>query len=153
MKRLYLLLISLFLFNSCYSQRLSEQQLTKISERDLFIKQTAMNLNNVRIDSCDSLPNFFLNSNYDRSVGYIYWLSNHATISLRKLILDKINNRALLECVIQSKDSKLLEKTIVPENAGFSYNKVPYQEYSMLELVKLRIEELENLQKLGKGQN
>ncbi len=141
----------LLIFHSCNAQKkLDEYQLRKIKERDLFIKNISDTLNLYHDKDCE-LPIFFLFVEYDRLIGSKYWLSMHATISIRKLIIDNITNRHLLNCVVNSENQEIKKHIPIPTNASFTYNRIPYQEYSTFELVKLRIEELENIQKKGLG--
>ena len=147
----YILIITfLVLSTSCYSQRF-EWQYDKMKERDGYVIKMADSLNsmNVEYGKCTNVPVFFTDSDFDRTIGNKYWLSSHASISLRKLIIDKIDNRALLDCVLKSNNKELHIKLEIPDRTNLYQGSIPYQHFSTYDLVSLRIEELENVKRMG----
>jgi len=66
-------------------------------------------------------------------------------------ILEEVNNYQLLKCVLSSNDVNLKKINPVSMDSLSEENDIPFQEYSTYELVKLRVEEIENNRKMRIG--
>jgi hypothetical protein len=82
--------------------------------------------------------------------GYRMSISMHASVSIRKLIIDRITNKKLLNAVLINKDKRLRKSTKIPKKSYMGHFVIPYQEYSTCELVKYRLQELMNGESMGK---
>lgn len=116
-----------------------------IIERDLYVKKYIDSLNNYKVNKNCELPSFFVNPNFDKDFGNQFMLSMHRRVSLRKLIIDKLENYELMWCVVKSNDKRLKEKyTGRSKRFYLDYSKIPFEQYSTFELVDMRLDELEN---------
>jgi hypothetical protein len=122
-----------------------------MTARAVYIEKIAYSLNilDVKYRDCPEVPEFFIDSDFDRTVGHKFLLSNHAPISLRKLIIDKITNRVVLDCILKSKIPELFVKFEVPDRTNLSKGSIPYQHFSTYDLAALRVEELVNIKRIG----
>lgn len=115
------------------------------------IDSIAVSLNNYTIEDCIEVPAFFKDYDFDISVGSRYWMSNQSAVSLRKVILEKVENLDLLKCVLNLNDVKISQISSNDVDSSNNPLKIPFQEYSTIELVKFRVEEIENNRKLSIG--
>jgi len=134
-------LILLIVSNIGYSQEQKEHKKSIIEQREEFISKTADSLNHIAVSENFKIPNLFLNPEFDFEIGQKFWTSGHSAISIRKLIIDKINNMSLIDFILQSKDKRLFKTTKQPEGL---YLDIPFRKYSTFEIVKFRREEVLN---------
>lgn len=123
MNKLLLLIILVFSFYKASSQDTmvisgeevsfddikKERKRQKIEERDLFIKKYVDSLNSYNSNDC-KLPEFFKMNKFDQKLTGQFLIGSHANISLRKLIIDQIDNYTILWCVKNSNDFKIKKK-------------------------------------------
>ncbi len=158
MKKLLALLFGLSV-SVCFTQntwKLREDQLITLKEGFIYVQEYADSLNSFECNNCKVLPDFFYNYNFDRENSYRVSKGLHSSPSIRKLIIDKINNEPLLKAVIASKDRRLKKRHKIPKGRVKGrflnyYIITPFQEYSTYKLVEFRLEELMNERDIGKG--
>ncbi|WP_452231667.1 hypothetical protein [Lacinutrix sp. MEBiC02595] len=135
-----------------YSQKTdlkTENRNQKIEERKVFVKKYVDSLNTYKVSENCELPYFFTTSDFDQKYGGQFMLNMHGRISLRKLIIDELDNYELMWCIMKSKDKTLQEKyTGRPKRFYLDYSKIPFEQFSTFELVDLRLDELENAKSL-----
>lgn len=152
MKNFLILFFGLFV-SICFSQNtyeLKEFELEELKRGLNYVQKYADSLNNFECDRCKVLPDFFYEHDFDRKSGYKISTALHSSVSIRKLIIDKIDNEPLLNAVLRAKDKRLRKRTKLPRKHYMGYVPIPFQEYSMLELVKYRLQELMNEKNMGK---
>jgi hypothetical protein len=113
-------------------------------DRHILIDATASALNNYDFDDCKEIPVFFKEYDFDIKVGSKYWVSRQSAVSLRKLILGKVDNYQLHQCILNSNDVNIRKRNIADNDILNEHYKIHFQQYSTYELVKLRVEEIEN---------
>lgn len=147
--------LTVFLFTSiCFSQQdsirpLGELSIIKIKERREFVNEYVKRLNSYSYEKNKKIPEFFYKYHFDIE-NKRNWLNRHTATSLRKLIIDKINNVELLENVLKSRNRFIRKCKRVPKNPRNYEVIIPYQEYSTYDLVKLRLQQIINDQNMGK---
>lgn len=153
MKKLLYIIIYLS-FSICFSQQDSirpagKAMLIKIKNRKEFVTEYVKKLNSYNKN--EKIPTFFYEYNFDDK-NKRYWVSRHSAISLRKLIIEKIDNKDLLKAVLKSKDRLIKKRKRKKRERGYFvvFNN-PFQEYSNYDLVKLRLEEIWNDDSMGKN--
>ncbi|MFK7750391.1 MAG: hypothetical protein AB8B65_18510 [Kordia sp.] len=152
MKHAFLILISLFVIAEVYSQNdsikpLGDRTIEVINRRTQFIQKYADSLNSYKPNN-NKLPCFFYRSNFDRENSELL-TSVHDGTSLRKLIIDRVINIELLISVVESNSNKIKKKPKKAKNAS-PYGIIRFQDYSIYELAKYRLEELLNEYDMGK---
>ncbi|PHR72565.1 MAG: hypothetical protein COA67_04775 [Lutibacter sp.] len=150
-----LLYITLILF---YTISFSQQDsirpfgkvgLNKTKERKEFVTEFVKKLNS--FNENEKIPSFFYEHDFDDK-NKKYWVSRHSAISLRKLIIEKIDNVTLLKAVLKSKSRRIKKKKRKKRERGyFVVFNSPFQEYSNYDLVKFRLEEIWNDGSMGKN--
>ena len=131
-----------------------ERRNQKIKERKAFVKKYVDSLNSYQVNDKCELPNFFITTDFDQKYGGQFMLSMHGRISLRKLIIDELDNYELMWCVMKSKDKRLQKKYNGRAKRFYlDYSKIPFEQFSTYELVDLRLDELENVKSLGNENN
>lgn len=165
MKILTLILVLIFPFQLIFGQDSivvyipktdlkTETKNQKIEERKAFVKKYVDSLNTYKVNDKCELPNFFITADFDQKYGGQFMLGMHGRISLRKLIIDELNNYELMWCVMKSEDKRLRKKyTGRPKRFYLDYSKIPFEQFSTYELVDLRLDELENAKSLGNEKN
>jgi hypothetical protein len=132
----------------------TERRNQKIEERKAFVKKYVDLLNIYKVNEDCELPNFFTTTDFDKKYGGQFMLGMHGRVSLRKLIIDELNNYELMWCVMNNKDKSLRKKyTGRPKRFYLDYSKIPFEQFSTYELVDLRLDELENAKSLGNKKN
>lgn len=97
-------------------------------------------------------PVFFYEYDFDKKHGrHLSPHAFHGYVSIRKFIIDNINNIDLLYAVRRSKDKRLKKSNKIPRKIYRNTVIIHFQEYSTYELVKYRIEELRNEEERGLG--
>ena len=151
--RQYLVLFFGLFVSICFSQNsyeLREDQLRTLKKGLDYVQKYADSLNNFECNNCKILPDFFYDYNFDKKNGYRVSSGLHSSVSIRKLIIDKINNESLLNAVLRTKDRRLKKRHKIPKRRAYTYVITPYQEYSTYKLVKFRLQELMNERNMGK---
>jgi hypothetical protein len=120
-------------------------------DRFLLMDSIVNSLNNYNVDECIEIPEFFKEYDFDIKIGSKFWVSPQSAVSLRKLILGEVNNYQLLKCVLNSNDVNIKKINTISTDSLSQENQIPFQEYSTYELVKLRVEEIENNRKMRIG--
>ena len=120
-------------------------------DRFLLMDSIVNSLNNYNVDECIKIPEFFKEYDFDTKIGSKFWVSTQSAVSLRKLILGEVNNYQLLKCVLNSNDVNIKKINPVSRDSLSEENDIPFQEYNTYELVKLRVEEIENKRKMRIG--
>ncbi|MET1260684.1 hypothetical protein ABV409_15155 [Flagellimonas sp. DF-77] len=137
----------------CFSQNeyeLRESQLRRLKTGLDYIERYADSLNKFACNGCKVLPEFFYQYDFDKKNGHLIPSGLHSSVSLRKLIIDKIENESLLNAVVKNRNKNLRKRTKLPKNNYLGYVPIPFQEYSMKDLVKFRLQELMNEENMGK---
>lgn len=131
--------ISFFLFFSfgCSSYK----KVTLSKETKAYIKICSDSLNNITVTNV--VPNFL----YDPCLDYQkqYWLNIHTPISLRKMIVDKVNNTKPLEYILRLQAVELNQycsRREEKDTIGLHYYKVPFIDKTFEQLIKERYGEL-----------
>ncbi len=117
-------------------------------ERDLLIESIADDLNSYNFDDCRDIPDFFNEYDFDTKIGSKYWVSPQAAVSLRKFIIEKIDNYQLLLCVLNSKNVNIHISYRIHRDSLSENKKIPFEQFSTFDLVKYRFEEIENKNKM-----
>jgi len=125
-----------------------ERMEKKVQEREIFIAKYVDSLNSYENKGNCKLPYFFTSENFDQKHGAKYWVTMHSSISIRKLIIDRINNYDLLWCVKDSENPKVRIKDT--SKIRCLYCKIPFDQFSTQELVEFRIDALMNKRHLYK---
>jgi len=160
MKRIFFITFCLVFFNFAYCQDTiivsaqkkdwrAEQMAKKELDREAFVAKYVDSLNTYKNSGSCELPYFFTSQEFDQKHGSKFWLGMHASISVRKLIIDRIDNYELLWCVEKSKDPRVHAKNT--SEARCLYCKIPFDQFSTHELVLLRLDELMNINHLQKN--
>jgi hypothetical protein len=121
----------------------------RIKEREAFIKSYVDSLNTYKNREKCELPYFFISENFDQKYGGKFLLSMHSPISLRKLIIDRIDNYEILWCVNDSSDPRVRLKDT--SKTRCLHCKIPFDQFSTQELVCLRLDELMNKKHLNRN--
>jgi|GEM_PF-4142246 len=121
-------------------ESISERTDRIIKEREVFISKYVDSLNAFKNNAECSLPYFFTCKNFDQKHGSYYWITMHSPISMRKLIIDKIENYDLLWCVENSNDPRVTSKDT--SKVRCLYCKIPFDQFSNKDLVTIRLEQL-----------
>lgn len=127
------------------SQRINtrEQRLKNlVLEREIFVQKYVDSLNSYKNDGNFTLPYIFTCEDFDQKFGRKYWLSSHSPISIRKMIIDKVDNYDIFWCVNDSKDVRVFSKDT--SKVRCFHCKVPFDQFSNYDLVNLRLDELMN---------
>jgi len=131
------LLCLIFLLNISYGQ-ISPDSKTKISTIDIrnkLLKIYADSLINFK--SGDKLPVFLFSEKFDYTCN-IPLRNRHSIESLRRFVLLEIKDEEVFEKILFAL-SKSDKKNIKPDVA-----RIPFSKYSFYELIKIRLEELNN---------
>jgi hypothetical protein len=126
----------------------AEQRAEKILNRDKFVQQYSDSLNSYKSNNC-TLPYFFTCDNFDQKFRGQFILGMHSPISLRKLIIDGINNYEILWCVNDSQDPRVHVKDT--SKIRCLHCKIPFDQFSNHELVNFRLDEIMNEKHLGRN--
>lgn len=92
----------------------------------------------------DPLPSFLLKPCLD---GQSYmWPNMHEPIPIRKLIVNKVNNKEALSYILSLKDPRLQEVCARKDtvSSGLKYYRMPFAEMSFHSLLYTRLSELRN---------
>jgi len=140
---------------SCFSQQesvvpLSEYAISKIKKRNEFVKKYADSLNKFKYHDGYKIPDFFFEYDFDYQYHGPFKINIEDATSFRKLIIDKIDNIALLRVVVESKDKRLFKTVKHKHSMHNLFGITPFIDYSTHELVKYRLEELINDPHSGK---
>ena len=126
-----------------------ERQQKKIIDRDNFITKYVDSINSYENKVNCKLPYFFTCENFDQKHGSKFWIGMHSSISLRKLIIERIKNYDVLWCAEKSEDPRIRIKDT--SKIRCLYCKIPFDQFSTKELVSLRLDELMNENHLKKN--
>lgn len=141
-------------YSICFSQgkiyKLRDSQLRALHRGIEYVQKYSDSLNAYPSNKCKELPSFFYEYDFDINQGYRLSTGMHNSVSIRKLIIDKIVNVKLLYAVLRSRDKRLRKSTKIPRKQYMGDVIIPLQEYSTYKLVKYRIQELENEENMGK---
>jgi hypothetical protein len=107
-----------------------------------YIKMCSDSLNSIATTKI--IPHFLYNPCLDYQKGY--WINLHTPISLRKMIVDRVNNKQSLEYVLQLQVFELTQycsRRSETDTIGLNYYTVPYIEKNFEQLLKERYNEIE----------
>lgn len=154
-KKSLIFIFLLFIAFNCFSQKdsirpLGENEFINIEKRNKIIEDYVNQLNSFSYNDDEKIPAFFYEYDFDL-INKRGWINRHTAISLRKLIIDKINNIELLEAVLEIKSTLIKKNKNIPKEPKNYEIIIPYQEYSTYKLVKLRLQEILNNKNMGKS--
>lgn len=137
-KKLQCLLLTVCIaFSSCKSQSVVLKKETKD-----YVSSCADSINAMKYG--DSLPSFLFNPCLDGRSSL--WPNMHEPIPIRKLIVNKVNNKEALSYILSLKDPRLQEVCVRKDTAssGLRYYRMPFAEMSFHSLLYSRLSELRN---------
>ena len=105
-----------------------------------FLKPYIDSLNFLEND--EPLPYFLNNFDFDQKQFPFTWcIACDDIVSIRKCLLDSVSNVNTLNRILES-GNPFYQSKYIPYLARFGYENLPYEDYTLKELVKLRIDEI-----------
>ena len=106
-------------------------------ETKQFVKIYADSINNLKVGNPP--PAFLSNPCFDYQKQY--WIDRHKPLSLRKMVIDEVNNKSALNYILELNDSKLSEVCSKPrkDTIGLTYYVIPNIEKSFSEFIKSKL--------------
>lgn len=140
MKHAYLLFTVITMVTSCSPYRKFSRHDPK-EERKKFAQTFADSINQIK--SLGMPPQFLQDPCFDYHYNR-YWQNMHQALSLRKIVIDRVNNRNALEYILSLNDSAANGICVRQKDTmGLTYVHVPYADKSFTQLMKDRISELQ----------